>query len=145
MSFPDFRLLVLFSLDLSPRLTTDTSVDLDGPLVPLPGVKLSHGTFFVLSPVENGPGDFSWVLLLSEEPFGFSIDQNDPLTVVPDKVFPVAGVDFHSRELAKLGPHTGSEKYFWSVWLRVGLDFRVIWKENWQKIAAHADKKVKFT
>jgi len=81
LGFPDFRFNGLLSLDLGPRLSADTSLGFQRSSVPLSGLDFSHGTFLVLSSVEDGPGDLSRILLGLELLLRFTVDQDDSFTV----------------------------------------------------------------
>ena len=81
LGFPDFWLDGLFSLDFGPRLSSDTSLGFECSSVPLSGLDFSHGTFLVLSSVEDGPGDLSRILLGLELLLRFTVDQDDSFTI----------------------------------------------------------------
>merc|ERR1719392_387415 len=72
LSLSNLRLLSLLSLNLSPRLRTSTPNNFHDPPLPLFSVNFSHGTFLVLPPVKDGPGDFPWVFLVFVKLFGFA-------------------------------------------------------------------------
>merc|ERR1712088_807300 len=64
-----------------------------GGLLLLLGVDLGHGTLLVLSPVEDGPGDFTGVLLALVEDLGLAVDEVHPLAVGLDEGLAMAGED----------------------------------------------------
>merc|ERR1719454_2154858 len=84
---------LLLGLDLGPSLGAGTTDGLDDPPLPLLGVDLGHGTLLVLSPVEDGPGDFTGVLLALVEDLGLAVDEVHPLAVGLDEGLAMAGED----------------------------------------------------
>merc|ERR1712141_867143 len=105
LSFSYLGFLVFLSLDFSPRLSSDTSHVFDSSASSFLSIDFCHGSLFVFTSVEDGPGDFTWVFLFMEKLFRFSINDVITLSVKTDESLAMSGIDFKSRKLTNFGTH----------------------------------------
>lgn len=102
----DSRRLITLSNNLFPASTNNSTLEFGGLTGALLGDLLS-GTLLVETTVEDGPVEFTGVLLGEEVGFALTVQETEGLAVSTDENLTVSRVDLGSGKVAEFSPKKG--------------------------------------